>query len=66
MASKFTLIAGGKQFEIKLGQSPRGLRNKEKRPDKVIIESNERFNLVQLKKYIDHLITITDVMEHKE
>lgn len=66
MASKFTLIAGDKQFELKTGQSPRGLRNKEKRPDKVIIESKETFNLVQLKKYIDYLITITDVMEHEE
>lgn len=63
MASKFTLIAGEEQFELCLGQSPRGLRNKEKRPDKVIIESNECFDLVQLRKYIDYLQTLSCALE---
>lgn len=65
MASTFTLIAGDKQFKLALFQSPRGLRNKEKRPSVVIIESNERFDSLRLKKYIEYLQTILVSMEQQ-
>lgn len=63
MASEFTLIAGDKQFKLDSFQSPRGLRDKEKRPNKVIIESKEVFDLVQLRRYIDYLQTLSCVMD---
>ncbi len=63
MENKFTLIAGTKSFELKLGQSPRGLRNEDKRPYKVIIETKGCFDLIQLLKYIDYLQTLSSAIE---
>lgn len=62
MASKFTLVAGDRQFELSAYQSPRGLRNKDKRPDKVVIESQEVLDLVQLRKHIKYLNDIANAM----
>lgn len=60
--SKFTLIAGDKEFELRLGQSPRGLRNKDKRPSEVIIESKERFNALGLARYIEYLQELSNAL----
>lgn len=63
MASKFVLIAGDNQFECGAFQSPKGLRNDDKRPDKIIIESNEVLDLIQLRRYINYLNTLANAME---
>lgn len=64
MASKFILIAGSKEFELIDKQSPRGLRNKDKRPTVIELDVKERLDLAGLKKHIDYLITLSMAMEN--
>lgn len=61
--SKITLTAGDKQFELYGYQSPRGLRNDDKRPSIIDIEVKERFDVVGFKKYIKYLTDISFSME---
>lgn len=63
MESKYTLKAGDIEFELNGYQSPRGLRNRDKRPTMVKVEVKENFDLVGLKKHIDYLITLSCAME---
>jgi len=62
MAQKFILRAGDREFDLNGYQSPRGLRNKDKRPDKVKIEVNEEFDSVGLRRHIDYLIILSNAM----
>ncbi|NLF44093.1 MAG: hypothetical protein GX587_15480 [Bacteroidales bacterium] len=65
MASKYTLKAGSREFELHGYQSPRGLRNNDKRPTRVKVEVREDFDLVGLKKHIDYLIILSCEMENE-
>lgn len=66
MSSKYTLIAGNKQFELSEHQSPRGLRNGTKRPSIVKIDVKEEFDYIGLKKHIDYLTTVLCAMDFTE
>ena len=61
--SKFKLVAGDKKFKLKEGQSPRGSRNGNTRPDLVIIDCYMKADPVKLSCHIQYLETILSAMQ---
>jgi hypothetical protein len=56
--NKYTLIAGNKRLDLSEGQSPRGFRNEENRPDTVIIDCYMEADALKLAKHIKYLETL--------
>lgn len=62
MNTKYTLIAGVKEFELKENQSPNGLRHNDIRPTELKIEVNESFDRIGLLHHINYLISLSKAM----
>lgn len=61
--SKFILKVGGKEFNLKAFQSPRGIRHEDKRPNIIVVDCYQEFNVVEFHRYIDYLQTLASAME---
>lgn len=64
--NKYTLIAGDRRFDLSEDQSPRGLRNKEKRPETVIIDCYMELDALKLAKHIKFLETILSSLSYDQ
>lgn len=60
--AKFTLETENKIFELELGQSPRGLREKEHRPHLITVEVKKTMDRPELSKLIRYLIELEKSM----
>lgn len=58
----FELKTIGKTWNLKEGQSPRGLRHEGNRPDTIIIDCYKVATKAQLEKYIQYLLTLNDAL----
>ncbi|UTF97544.1 hypothetical protein [Elizabethkingia anophelis] len=59
----YTLSSGSQKIELKEGQSPRGLRIDDKRPDLILIDCHNAFNSHSLGKYIGWLDEVNRAMK---
>jgi hypothetical protein len=59
----YTLSSGSQKIELKEGQSPRGLRIDDKRPDLILIDCHNAFNSHSLDKYIGWLDEVKRAMK---
>ena len=66
MNTEYTLTAAGKSFKLKENESPRGLRNGDRRPDELWIYTDQGFNRIQLLKHIHYLNELAKAMEHQK
>lgn len=60
---KLTLKADSREFELNAFQSPRGLRDRDKRPHVVTIDCYQEFNQKQLLRFASYLQDIAFAME---
>ncbi len=63
----YELIYGSKVFNLKHGQSPRGIRIGDKRPNKIrLVENNLIFNQSEFYNYVKYLVELCNSMGQEE
>ncbi|WP_165026766.1 hypothetical protein [Dysgonomonas sp. ZJ279] len=63
---KFTLKSENSSFEFKAYQSLRGVRCEDKRPNIIVVDCYQSFDVVELQKHIQYLQTLVFAMEFKQ
>lgn len=63
--NNYTFKLGSQKIELKEGQSPRGVRFEDKRPDTLVIDCNNSFNRHELDKYIGWLYDLKCALQNK-
>ena len=59
----FELKTEGKKWNLKEGQSPRGLRHGDKRPDVIVIDCYKVATREQLDKHIEYLLILRNTLK---
>ena len=60
------LKAGNREFKLDVFQSPKGLRDRDKRPDTVMIDCHQEYNQVQLLRFAAYLQDVARSMSYEK